>query len=137
MRGEALFDERAEALAIDRKRAAGGHGGLACRGDDERIEPHEFFFEQSDGVLERCAAHRVGTHEFREHVGLMRRPAFARAHLEEIHRDTSLRGLPRGFAARKSAADNRERFKLQRLRVPVLLQYRPTIRHQGSPPQAT
>ncbi len=108
--GDARFDERDEAFPIDGERAAGGDGGLARRGNDQRIEPRELFFEQADGVLQRRAAQRVAADELGERAGSMRGPADHGAHLVKIHGDAAARRLPRGFAAGETAADNGQPF---------------------------
>ena len=106
MRGDARFNRVGETLAIDGECAAGGNRRVTRARDDDRIQARQFFFHESDGVLEGGAAQRIAADEFGEPSGVMRRSAALWTHLVKIDINAGIRRLPCRFASRETTTDN-------------------------------
>ena len=106
MRRDRIRHAAEKPLAIDGERGAGRHAGRVGGAHDDRAEPPHLLLQQTDRVIEFVAAKGIAADEFGELIGLVDRGGAHRPHLVNGDRHTAFGRLPRGFAARQTAADD-------------------------------
>src|SRR6185503_18510876 len=109
VRGQPLGDQRREAVAVDRQRAARRHRRGAGGGDHQRAEGLHLALEQAGRVLRLVAAQRVAADELGEGGGRVRRRRPYRPHLVQHHRHAAAGELPGALAAGEAAAHHLHR----------------------------
>ena len=98
-------------MAVDGQRAASWDRVLVALGHDQRARQAQLGVDHTDGIgLGVIRAEGVGADQLGELVGLVGVGGTNAlvAHLVQDHALTSLRGLPRGFRAGQTAADDME-----------------------------
>jgi hypothetical protein len=109
-----------EAVAIDRKRAAGRKLVPVGRLEDQRAAAAHLLVQQSDRVLLGVVgAERIGADQLGAEMGLVRLSRPLRAHLVQHGRHARPRELPGRLAPREPAADHMHPFAHGRLPPPL------------------
>ena len=100
----------AETFAVNGERRACRHRDAVGDIDEQRAAAPQFFFEHEGRGSRLIGFERIGADDFAQVGGAMRRRRACRAHFVKADLRAALCGLPRGFAARQSAADDGDAF---------------------------
>ncbi len=105
-------DRGGEAVAIDRKRAAGRQLVEIGGAHHQRAEPAHLGMQQADGAaLGVVGAERVRADQLGELSGLVRGGRALRPHFVQHHRHAAARKLPGGLGTGEAAADDMNRLQ--------------------------
>jgi hypothetical protein len=113
MAGECGGNRCGKSVAVDRKRAAGGH--LVCiRGvHDDRSEPAHFGVQEADGVVFMIVGtKRIRTNQLGITVGFVDGCRTQRPHFMQDDRNAGLRQLPGRLGPGEAAPDDMNGLKL-------------------------